>query len=98
MRCLSDLPAIWWWASGSAVTTINPWAGLRAAPAPAEIWRRFMGSAIAIDGRRGPPFACGIPRSGAQAGTQEPLPDEWSEGGETLRSIFKAIERLIDKN
>ncbi|MFL6723087.1 MAG: transglycosylase domain-containing protein [Sphingomicrobium sp.] len=66
--------------------------------APAEIWRRFMGSAIAIDGRRGPPLPAGFRVPERRQERKSPLPDEWSEGGETLRSIFKAIERLIDKN
>ena len=57
-----------------------------------------MGSAIAIDGRRGPPLPAGFRVPERKQERKSPLPDEWSEGGETLRSIFKAIERLIDKN
>ena len=66
--------------------------------APAEIWRRFMGSAIAIDGRRGPPLPAGFAVPERRQERKSPLPDEWSEGRETVRSILKAIERLIDKN
>ncbi|HEU0310788.1 MAG TPA: transglycosylase domain-containing protein [Sphingomicrobium sp.] len=69
--------------------------------APAEIWRRFMGSAIAIDGRRGPPLPEGfrVPeRRPEQKERKSPLPDEWSEGGEAVRSILEMIERLIDEN
>jgi penicillin-binding protein 1A len=69
--------------------------------APAEIWRRFMGSAIAIDGRRGPPLPPGFRVPERRPEPQErksPLPDEWSEGGETIRSILEMMERLIDEN
>ena len=68
--------------------------------APAEIWRRFMGSAVAIDGRQGPPMPEGfrVPqRRSERSKRQSPLPDEWSEGGETVRTILNMIERLIEK-
>jgi penicillin-binding protein 1A len=68
--------------------------------APAEIWRRFMRSAVAIDGRRGPPMPDGfrIPQRRPELRERKsPLPDEWSEGGETVRSILSMIERLIEK-
>ena len=69
--------------------------------APAEIWRRFMGSAIAIDGRRGPPLPEGFrlpERRQPQGERKSPLPDDWSEGGEAVRAIFEMVERLIDEN
>ncbi|HEX6218891.1 MAG TPA: PBP1A family penicillin-binding protein [Sphingomicrobium sp.] len=69
--------------------------------APAEIWRRFMGPAIAVDGRRGPPLPAGFKlpeRRKAAEERKSPLPDEWSEGGETIRSILELVERLIEKN
>ncbi len=66
--------------------------------APAEIWRRFMGSAIAIDGRRGPPLPDGFRIPERQAERKSPLPDEWSESGKTIRSILEMVERLIDEN
>ena len=69
--------------------------------APAEIWRRFMAPAIAIDGRRGPPLPAGfkVPqRRQEQQERKSPLPDEWSEGGETIRSILEMVERLIEEN
>ena len=64
--------------------------------APAEIWRRFTGSAIAIDGRRGPPLPAGFAVPERRQERKSPLPDEWSEGGETIRSILKFVEQLID--
>ena len=68
--------------------------------APAEIWRRFMGPAIAIDGRRGPPLPVGfkVPQRESGRERKSPLPDEWSEGGETIRSILEMVERLIEEN
>jgi penicillin-binding protein 1A len=69
--------------------------------APAEIWRRFMAPAIAIDGRRGPPLPAGfrVPeRREPSPEKKSPLPDEWSDGGEAFRRIIEAVGRLIDKN
>jgi penicillin-binding protein 1A len=66
--------------------------------AAAEIWRRFMGPAIAIDGRRGPPLPASFRIPERRQERKSPLPDEWSEGGETIRSILEMVERLIDEN
>ena len=67
--------------------------------APADIWRRFMGSAISIDGRRGPPLPAGFRFPERRPSERKsPLPDEWSEGGESFRAILKMVERLIDEN
>jgi penicillin-binding protein 1A len=70
--------------------------------APAEIWRRFMGPAVAIDGHRGPPlpaeFKLPQRREPQRGERKSPLPDEWSEGGEAIREILNAVERLIDGN
>jgi len=70
--------------------------------APAEIWRRFMAPAIAIDGRHGPPLPAEfkLPQRREPASNQRksPLPDDWSEGSDTIRDIIKAVERLIDEN
>ena len=69
--------------------------------APAEIWRRFMGSAVAIDGQQGPPLPEGFrlpERRQSQKERKSPLPDDWSEGGKAVRSILEMVERLIDEN
>jgi len=70
--------------------------------APAEIWRRFMASAIAIDGRRGPPLPAGfqVPqrREPDRQQRKSPVPDEWSEGGKAIREIIDMVEQLIDEN
>ena len=65
--------------------------------APAEIWRRFMAPAIAIDGRRGPalPAQFQIPqRRLPRPERQSPLPEEWSDGGKALRDIIDLVEQL----
>jgi penicillin-binding protein 1A len=67
--------------------------------APAQIWRRFMSPALAIDGRRGPPLPSQfkVPQR-RQTERKSPLPDEWSEGGETIREIINLVEKLIEEN
>jgi penicillin-binding protein 1A len=63
---------------------------------PAQIWRNFMVSAIAVDGRRGPPLPPGfrLPQK-RESERKSPLPDDWSEGAEPLRAIVNAIEELF---
>ena len=68
--------------------------------APADIWRRFMAPAVAIDGRRGPalPTSFRIPeRQPAPAERKSPLPDEWSEGSDALREIIDVIEQISNE-
>lgn len=66
--------------------------------APANIWRQFMGSAVAIDGRRGPalPSQFRIPRRdrGSSKEQQSPIPAEWTEGADFLREIAEFIDDL----
>lgn len=67
--------------------------------APAQIWRQFMSSAIAIDGRRGPPLPY-RPRYAPKRDAperQSPLPEEWSEPGRAIREVFEALENLLAK-
>jgi penicillin-binding protein 1A len=65
--------------------------------APAEIWRRFMAPAIAIDGRHGPPLPAQFRIPERRPEKKSPLPDEWSEGGDAIRQIIEAVGRLIDE-
>nr|MBA3667778.1 hypothetical protein [Sphingomonas sp.] len=65
--------------------------------APAEIWRRFMAPAVALDGRGGPslPSQFRIPeRRRPLAPRKSPLPDEWSEGSKALRQIIDLVEQM----
>jgi penicillin-binding protein 1A len=68
--------------------------------APAQIWRRFMAPALAVDGRRGPPLPAQfkVPQRRTPSERKSPLPDEWSEGGETIREIINLVEQLIEEN
>ena len=66
--------------------------------APAEIWRRFMAPAIAIDGRRGPPLPASFHVPQRERERKSPLPDEWSDGGDAIQRIIEAVGRLIDEN
>ena len=65
---------------------------------PAQIWRRFMAPAIAIDGRRGPalPPQFRIPerRKAAPARRESPLPEEWSRGSDAIREIIDLVEQF----
>jgi hypothetical protein len=58
-----------------------------------------MSPALAIDGRRGPPLPSQfkVPQR-RQTERKSPLPDEWSEGGETIREIIHLVEQLIEEN
>jgi penicillin-binding protein 1A len=64
---------------------------------PASIWRNFMVSALAVDGRRGPPLPAEF-RSrpeAAPARHESPLPAEWSDGTRPLREIGKTLRELL---
>jgi penicillin-binding protein 1A len=67
---------------------------------PAEIWRNFMTSALAIDRRRGPelPVEFRIPErqhKPEQRELKSPLPPEWSQGTRPLREVRDALDRLF---
>jgi penicillin-binding protein 1A len=70
--------------------------------APADIWRRFMSSAIGIDGRQGPPLPASfnVPeqRQPADRQRKSPLPEDWSDGGNAIREIIDMVEQLIGEN
>ena len=66
--------------------------------APARIWRRFMTSALAVDGRAGPPLPRDYRRRSLpepEPQRQSPLPDEWSEPAEAIRRVADALEELL---
>jgi penicillin-binding protein 1A len=67
--------------------------------APARLWRSFMASAIAVDGRRGPK----LPRDYARRSLprpeperQSPLPEDWSEPAAAIRRIAETLDELIN--
>jgi penicillin-binding protein 1A len=69
--------------------------------APARIWRDFMTSAIAVDGRKGPPVPSVYrnrprPDHRSPARNPSPLPEEWSEGTKPLREIARALREFLE--
>ena len=68
---------------------------------PAQIWRNFMTSALAVDGRRGPdlPTEFRVPERPLQPPRREqyesPIPPEWSNGTRQLRELANAVEQWI---
>ena len=65
---------------------------------PAEIWRSFMTSALAVDRQRGPDLP---PEFGRRLQRQEPpemqspLPPEWSDATKRFREVRRALDDLL---
>jgi penicillin-binding protein 1A len=67
--------------------------------APARLWRNFMTSAIAVDGRRGPPLPRDYRRQSLprpEPEKESPLPEEWSDPGKAIRAIAETLDELIN--
>jgi penicillin-binding protein 1A len=65
---------------------------------PAEIWRNFMTSALAVDGYRGPPLPTQFQLPQRQPDSEDiksPLPPEWSDGTKELREIRDQLDQLF---
>ncbi len=68
---------------------------------PAEIWRNFMTSALAVDRQRGPdlPGQFDMPQRRQvperHPDLQSPLPPEWSESTKDLREVRDALEEIL---
>jgi penicillin-binding protein 1A len=64
---------------------------------PAEIWRSFMSSALAVDGARGPvlPAEFRRPEPQRRPHLESPLPPEWSNATKPLRDLARQIEELV---
>jgi penicillin-binding protein 1A len=68
---------------------------------PAQIWRSFMTSALAVDGRRGPdlPSEFRVPQRPQPEEPDElksPLPPEWSDATKPLREAARQLEKLFN--
>ena len=69
---------------------------------PAQIWRDFMASAIAIDGTRGPdlPARFDAPRwdepEPRPNDLQSPIPPEWSDGTKRLRDLGEQLRDMFE--
>jgi penicillin-binding protein 1A len=61
---------------------------------PAQIWRNFMTSALAVDGRRGPdlPVQFAAPPNRQ---LKSPLPPEWSNSTRPLREIAARLHNIL---
>jgi penicillin-binding protein 1A len=65
---------------------------------PAEIWRSFMTSALAVDRQRGPDLP---PEFGRRLQRQQPpemqspLPPEWSDATKRFREVRRALDDLF---
>jgi penicillin-binding protein 1A len=68
---------------------------------PAEIWRNFMTSALAVDRQRGPDLPTEFrlpqrrPDEERRPELQSPLPPEWSDATKQLRQVRDALEELL---
>jgi penicillin-binding protein 1A len=64
---------------------------------PAEIWRNFMSSALAVDRGRGPSLPGEFQRPGPEKRPENksPLPPEWSDSAKPLRDIAERLKQLI---
>ena len=61
---------------------------------PAQIWRSFMTSALAVDNERGPELPAAFRRA-AQRALKSPLPPEWSNSTKPLREARRAAARHL---
>jgi penicillin-binding protein 1A len=65
---------------------------------PAQIWRSFMTSALAIDRSRGPQLPADYHRpEPQQPQLKSPLPPEWSNATKPLRDLARQLEQLVGK-
>jgi penicillin-binding protein 1A len=62
---------------------------------PADIWRRFMTSALAVDNARGPELPGDFGRRAEPRQEQKsPLPPEWSNATKRLRDLARSLREL----
>jgi penicillin-binding protein 1A len=64
---------------------------------PADIWRNFMTSALAVDRQRGPdlPVEFKLPQRPPPREMESPLPPEWSEATKQLRQVRDALDEMF---
>lgn len=61
---------------------------------PAEIWRTFMSSAVAVDHERGPELPILFKRV-QQHQMKSPLPPEWSDSTKPLREVAERLQEIF---
>jgi penicillin-binding protein 1A len=64
---------------------------------PAEIWRTFMSSALAVDHSVGPRLPVSFERQQHER-LQSPLPPEWSNATKPLRDIAHQLQSLFGED
>jgi penicillin-binding protein 1A len=67
---------------------------------PAQIWRSFMTSALAVDGRSSdalPDDYRAPSRQPANPAQRSPIPPEWTEGRQWVDEVAETIEGLLDQ-
>ena len=62
---------------------------------PADIWRNFMTSALAIDRSRGPALPAEFRPTPKPAPNKSPLPAGWSNGTKPLRELAHELDELL---
>jgi len=62
---------------------------------PAEIWRSFMTSALAVDHQQGPPLPVEFRPQPQQSPMKSPLPPDWSNATKPLRDLARALDQLF---
>jgi penicillin-binding protein 1A len=61
---------------------------------PAQIWRSFMSSALAVDGGGGPDLPAAFSRP-PQSPSKSPLPPEWSNSTKPLRDLAERLHQIF---
>jgi penicillin-binding protein 1A len=62
---------------------------------PAQIWRNFMTSALAVDRERGPELPAGFAAAQVQRQLKSPLPPEWSNSTRPLRDLAERLHEIF---
>jgi penicillin-binding protein 1A len=62
---------------------------------PAELWRSFMTSALAVDRERGPVFPADFHPQPQQPQPKSPLPPDWSNATKPLRDLARQLDDLF---
>jgi penicillin-binding protein 1A len=69
---------------------------------PADIWRSFMSSALAVDRSRAPDLPADFhrlePQPQPEHELKSPLPPEWSNATRPLRDLARELEQLVGRN
>jgi penicillin-binding protein 1A len=62
---------------------------------PAQIWRNFMTSALAVDRERGPELPVAFTPGNPERRLKSPLPPEWSNSTKPLREVAERLHEIF---